>query len=194
MKVLITGTNGFLGHYIVGQLLNNHHRVIATARGDNKLSFEHANLLYEEMDFTDAAKVRSIFEKHKPSHIIHAGAISKPDDCERNKPLADKVNIDGTAILLAAAKQYAAAFLFCSTDFVFDGVRGMYTEEEEGNPVNYYGVTKLKAEALVKQYEHQWSIVRTVLVYGKAFNKHNNIVTIIKEKLEKGETYSVFCD
>ena len=81
-----------------------------------------------------------------------------------------------------------------STDFVFDGEKGMYKEEDVVQPVNYYGETKVKAEELVQQYEHNWSIVRTVLVYGKPFNKRNNILTIVREKLENGEDYAVFND
>ncbi|GAB2815773.1 SDR family oxidoreductase [Ferruginibacter profundus] len=194
MKVLITGANGFLGYYVVEQLLNNNHVVIATGKGERRLPFVHHHFIYEELDFTDAGAVTVIFAKHRPTHIIHAGAISKPDECELNKPVADKVNIDGTAILLAAAEEYHAAFLFCSTDFIFDGIKGMYNEEDAPAPVNYYGETKVKAEALVQQYPQQWSIVRTVLNYGKPFNKRNNILTIVREKLERGEAYQVFHD
>jgi len=194
MKVLITGANGFLGYYMVEQLLKNNHVVIATGKGESKLPFTNEHFVYEAMDFTAVEAVTTVFEKHQPTHIIHAGAISKPDECEVNKPLADAINIEGTAILLRAAKEYAATFLFCSTDFVFDGERGMYAEDDTPNPVNYYGLTKLRAEALVKQYEYNWSIVRTVLNYGKPFNKRNNIVTIVREKLERGEVYEVFND
>ena len=194
MKILITGTNGFLGHYIIEKLISCNHFVIATSKGANRLAFVHANFIYEEMDFTNEETVNAIFNKHKPEYIIHAGAVSKPDDCEKDKPLAGKINIDGTAVLLNTAKKYGAGFLFMSTDFVFDGVTGMYTETDTVNPVNYYGETKVKAEELVKQYEHGWSIVRTVLVYGKPFNKRNNILTVIREKLEKGEAYDVFND
>ncbi|MGG9963541.1 SDR family oxidoreductase [Ferruginibacter sp. SUN106] len=194
MKILITGANGFLSYYMVDQLLNNNHTVIATGKGESRLPFIHPHFMYEELDFTNAGAVAAIFAKHQPTHIIHAGAISKPDECELNKPVADKVNIEGTAILLAAAKDYAAVFLFCSTDFIFDGIKGMYNEEDTPAPVNYYGETKVKAEALVQQYPHHWNIVRTVLNYGKPFNKRNNILTIVQEKLEKGEAYEVFHD
>jgi dTDP-4-dehydrorhamnose reductase len=194
MKILITGTNGFLGHYIIEKLISLNHSVIATSKGVNRLALTHPNFIYEEMDFTNEEMVNTIFKKHQPGYIVHAGAVSKPDDCDKDKPLADKINIDGTAILLNAAKKYGTAFLFMSTDFVFDGERGMYRETDSVNPVNYYGETKVKAEGLVKQYEHTWSIVRTVLVYGKPFNKRNNILTVIREKLEKGEAYEVFND
>jgi len=194
MKILITGVNGFLGNYFIEQLLKSDHKVIATNRGQSKVDFSHENFIYEEMDFTDVALVNAILQKHQPSHIIHSGAMSKPDDCEKNKPLADKINIDGTAIMLQAAKAIGAGFLFMSTDFIFDGATGMYTETAVANPVNYYGETKVKAEGLVTQYEHNWSIVRTVLVYGKPYNKRNNILTIVREKLENGESYDVFND
>ncbi|MEI9958992.1 MAG: SDR family oxidoreductase [Ferruginibacter sp.] len=194
MKICITGVNGFLGNYFIEQLLKSGHQVIATNRGQSKVNFAHENFIYEEMDFTDAALVNAILQKHQPAYVIHSGAMSKPDDCEKNKPLADKINIDGTAIMLQAAKAIGAGFLFMSTDFIFDGATGMYTETATTNPVNYYGETKVKAEALVTQYEHNWSIVRTVLVYGKPYNKRNNILTIVREKLENGESYDVFND
>jgi dTDP-4-dehydrorhamnose reductase len=70
----------------------------------------------------------------------------------------------------------------------------MYREDDVPGPVNYYGRTKLEAEEAVKEYEHDWTIVRTVLVYGKNHSGHNNLLKIVKEKLEKGEEYKVFDD
>jgi dTDP-4-dehydrorhamnose reductase len=194
MKIIITGANGFLSYYIIEKLITSGQLVIATSKGPNRLPFVSPFFIYEEMDFTDATTVATIFKKHKPTHIIHTGAISKPDECEMNKPLADKINVEGTAILLHAAKKYAASFLFMSTDFIFDGERGMYTENDIANPVNYYGETKVKAEQLVNKYPYRWSIVRTVLGYGKTFSGRHNVITAVKEKLEKGEAYNMFND
>jgi len=194
MKILITGANGFLGYYLIEKLIQLNHHVIATGKGESRLAFTDPNFIYEEMDFTNEQMVNTIFKKHQPEHIIHAGAISKPDECELDRHTADKINVGGTAILLQAAKKYGAHFLFISTDFVFDGEKGMYEETAAVNPVNYYGITKVAGEEMVKQYEDTWSIVRTVLVYGKPFNKKNNILTVVREKLEKGEAYSVFND
>ncbi|MGC4099759.1 SDR family oxidoreductase [Ferruginibacter sp.] len=194
MKILITGINGFLGYYFAEQLINNQHHVIATGKGPCRLPFNNIAFIYEDMDFTDAAAVQEIFGRYQPDAVLHAGAISKPDECEQNRALADKVNIEGTAIMLQTAAQYHCSFLFMSTDFVFDGEKGMYTETDAVNAVNYYGETKIKAEQLVMQYPYNWSIVRTVLVYGKPYNKRNNILTIVRDKLEKGEPYEVFND
>ena len=70
----------------------------------------------------------------------------------------------------------------------------MYNENDIPAPVNYYGRTKLEAEEAVKEYEYDWTIVRTVLVYGKNHSGHNNILKIVKEKLDKGEKYNVVDD
>lgn len=195
MKVLITGANGFLGYYLTEKLLSNGFVVVATGKGDGRLPFlSEKNFFYEPMDFTDPYAVHDVFEKHQPQIVVHAGAMSKPDDCELNQWQAYLVNVEGTVTTLVNAAEQKSFFLFVSTDFVFDGETGMYKEEDETRPVNYYGKTKTEAEELVKDYEHEWAIVRTVMVYGKPILSRANILSIVKEKLEKGERYNVVDD
>lgn len=184
-----------MGHYLTAQLLQKKYQVIATGRGACRLPFTHIqHFEYSVMDFTDPSQVESVFDKYQPDIVIHAGAMSKPDDCELEQELAKKINVEGTVLLLKNATKYKALFIYVSTDFVFDGDKGMYSEEDLANPVNYYGKTKLQAEAFVKDYAHSWAIARTVLVYGKPLTGRNNILTIVKEKLEKGEEYRVVSD
>ncbi len=133
-------------------------------------------------------------EQHKPHVIVHAGALSKPDDCENNKPFAFETNTAATKHLLNYATLYQSFFVFLSTDFIFDGVSGMYKEEDAAAPVNYYGKTKLLAEAAVKNYKFKWCIVRTVLVYGNPQGGRHNLVSLVAEKLKNGEEYQVFTD
>jgi len=92
------------------------------------------------------------------------------------------------------AAEYKSFFIFISTDFVFSGDTGIYKEDDERQPVNYYGRTKMEAEDAVMDYEYDWSIVRTVLVYGKPQAGRDNILTVVKNKLEKGEGYNIFND
>lgn len=195
MKILITGANGFLGYYLVEQLLHKQYEVIATGRGPCRLPFsDHSNFQYEEMDFTDPFSIHDIFEKIKPEVVVHAGAMSKPDECEMDQMKAYLVNVEGTVQLLINAEDLKSFFIFLSTDFVFDGEKGMYKEGDAPRPVNYYGQTKLEAEEAVKEYEYNWAIIRTVLVYGKNRSGHNNILKIVKDRLQKKEEYDLVDD
>lgn len=195
MKILITGANGFLGYYLVKQLLEKGIYVIATGKGDGRLPFSyHSNFIYREMDFTDPFRVQDVFKEINPDVVIHSGAMSKPDECELKQWEAYLVNVEGTLSVLLNAAEYKSHFIFLSTDFVFDGEKGMYAEDDVVNPVNYYGKTKLEAEDAVKEYEHDWTIVRTITVYGKTHSGRASFPELIKEKLLKGESYQIFND
>ncbi|RYG51586.1 MAG: SDR family oxidoreductase [Chitinophagaceae bacterium] len=195
MNVLITGANGFLGNYLVGKMLQENCRVIATGKGENRLPFEDSDRFkYVELDFTDPYAVHDVFEEHKPGVVIHAGAMGKPDECEEQQWQAYLVKVEGTVTMLMNAAEQKSFFVYVSTDFIFDGVKGEYSEEDATNPVNYYGKTKQEAEEAVTEYEGNWAIVRTVLLYGQPLSGRSNILTIVKEKLEQGLSYNVVDD
>ena len=195
MRILVTGANGFLGHYLCKQLIERGHEVIATGRGDCRLPFgDHTSFQYASMDFTDPFAVHDVFEKYHPDVVVHAGAMSKVDECEQNQWQAYVTNVEGTVTMLLNAEEQHCFFVFVSTDFIFDGEQGMYKEDDRPGPVNFYGKTKLEGEEAVKEYEFDWAIVRTILVYGKPVRGKANLLTIVKEKLEKGEEYNVVND
>jgi dTDP-4-dehydrorhamnose reductase len=195
MKILLTGANGFLGHYLVQQLLAKNFSVIATGRGECRLPFTgQKNFSYQSMDFTDPYSIHDVFEKIKPDVVVHAGAMGKPDECEMNQMKAYMTNVEGTVHLLTNAEEWKSFFVFLSTDFVFAGDKGSYNEADAPGPVNYYGRTKMEAEQAVQEYAHDFAIVRTVLVYGKNNTGRSNILTLVKEKLEKGEEHNVVDD
>ncbi len=195
MKILLTGANGFLGHYLAKQLLNKEHEVIATGKGECRLPFTgHKNFRYAAMDFTDPFAVHDVFEKYSPGVVVHAGAMSKVDECEQNQWEAYRANVEGTITMLINAEAHHCFFIFISTDFIFDGRQSMYSEEDMPGPVNFYGKTKLEAEEAVLEYEHDWAIIRTILVYGDPLSGKDNILTVTRKKLEKGERYNVVSD
>jgi len=195
MRILLTGANGFLGYYLTKQLLEREHEVIATGKGECRLPFTDNKLFrYEPMDFTDPFAVHDVFDKYRPGVVVHAGAMSKVDECEQDQLQAYVTNVEGTVTMLLNAEEYKSFFVFVSTDFIFDGVKGMYNEDDLPGPVNFYGKTKLEAEESVKEYEYEWAIARTILVYGKPITGKSNILTVVKEKLEKGEEYNVVND
>lgn len=192
--VLVTGANGFVGWYLVRDLLEKMYRVVATGKGESRLPFQNSNLLYEPLDFTDKEAVHGFFKKYEPKVVIHAGAMGKPDDCELNRQAAFETNVAGTENLLTAAEACSSYFVFISTDFVFEGKSLHYKENDALNPVNYYGQTKLLAESAVKKYPFKWSIIRTIMVYGKPMSGRQNLLTIVADTLKNGTHYRVFND
>jgi dTDP-4-dehydrorhamnose reductase len=192
--VLITGANGFVGYYLIQQLLDKNFAVVATGKGGNRLPYQQENFCYRSLDFTSKENVAAVFQDVKPQVVVHCGAISKPDECEQNRKAAFLSNVTGTINLLEASAAIQAHFVFLSTDFVFSGDRGFYQEEDERLPVNYYGETKVLAEDEVRQYPFRWSIVRTVLVYGKTFSGRENIVTNTAIALQQGKALKIFDD
>ena len=194
-RILLTGANGFLGQHLSGCLLESGYELIATGKGPCRLPYSgHPGFVYEEMDFTDPVQVQEVFSRRSPGYIIHAGAMTSPDACEQHREKAWAVNTEGTRLLLQAAEKKALPFCFISTDFVFSGATGMYREEEATGPVNYYGYTKQEAEKRVQASDLPWSVVRTVLVYGPPQPGRGNLLSLVKNKLEKGERLRVVDD
>lgn len=195
MKVLITGSNGLLGQYLVQRLAAlPGYDVIATGRGANRLR-QQEGYRYESVNLADEAAVKGLIERSQPDVIVHAAAMTQADDCERNKDSCWMVNVTATRYLLQGAEKSGAFFLFLSTDFVFDGLAGPYREDDPVNPVNYYGASKAAAERIVKQSKAAWAIARTVLVYGVADDpRRSNIITWVKSNLEQKKKLKVVND
>jgi dTDP-4-dehydrorhamnose reductase len=195
MKILITGANGFLGFYLSTQLLQKGYEIIATGKGECRLPFiNKKGFEYVCMDFTNPYSVHDVFDKYKPGIVVHAGAMTNVDKCELEQWQAFLTNVEGTVTLLLNAAEQKCFFIFVSTDFVFDGKKGTYMEDDPVAAVNFYGKTKSEAEDAVKEYEFEWAIVRTSLVYGHPISEKGNILSVVKEKLEKGEEYKVVND
>ncbi len=196
MKVLVTGANGLLGRHLLKKLVEKGYDVIATAKGESKInSLSGSNFKFLSLDITDGAAVNKLMNEVRPDVLLHAAAMTQVDECELNKIDCWNTNVTATRFLIDSAKEANSRIIFISTDFVFDGLHGPYKEEDEPNPVNYYGSSKLAAEKAVMESGLDWAIVRTVLVVGNTQDgQRQNILTWVKEKLEKGETIKVVDD
>ncbi|MBK7679771.1 MAG: SDR family oxidoreductase [Chitinophagaceae bacterium] len=195
MKILLTGANGFLGQYLSAQLLEKGYHVMATGKGESRLGIKGRDRFhYKSMDFTNPFDIHDVFTEYKPDIVVHAGAMTKVDECETEQWQAYLTNVEGTITMLLNAEEQKSFFLFVSTDFVFDGETGTYTEADIPNPVNFYGKTKAEAEDAVKEYDYEWAIVRTSLVYGQPIGGRSNLLTVVQQKLNNGEKYKVVND
>jgi len=196
MKIAITGTNGLLGQHLVHLLLTQGYQVVALAKGEDRNSFEsHPNYKYYSADVTEDFDLHDVSCIEKPDILVHAAAITQVDECELNQDNCWEVNVQGTVRALVAAELYSKRFIYVSTDFVFNGETGNYSEIDEASPVSYYGVTKLQAESFVTDCEIPWAIVRTCLVYGNALSgTRSNIISWVRQNLEQGKTIKVVSD
>ncbi len=195
-KILITGSNGLLGQKLVQLLIEKEGvELIATAAGNNRLKNEHSDYLYESMDVTSEQNVNKIFDKYQPDILIHTAAMTNVDTCETDLQGCQKLNVDSVQYLISACKKYDTFFCHLSTDFIFDGEAGPYTEEAKANPISVYGESKLKAEELLIQSDIRWAIARTVLVFGIVSDmSRSNIILWVKKSLEDRKNIKVVTD
>ncbi|MEP7142151.1 MAG: SDR family oxidoreductase [Ferruginibacter sp.] len=197
MKILITGANGLLGQHLVKLLTEaTGHDIIATGRSVSRIPFSPSGRYhYFPLDITNGMDVTSFIGLHQPGIIIHTAAITQVDDCESDKVACWNTNVTATRFLISAAESIHARFIYVSTDFVFDGLGGPYSETVVPGPINYYGSTKLAAEKSVMESGLNWCIVRTVLVYGNILTgNRSNIISWVKENLEVGKKIKVVID
>ncbi|MFT7101030.1 MAG: dTDP-4-dehydrorhamnose reductase, partial [Bacteroidia bacterium] len=194
-KVLITGSNGLLGQKLLDLYLEEKNVVlIATARGVNRYPIKEG-YTYTSLDVTNVRNVNDVISLHAPDTIIHTAALTNVDACEEDKEGAERLNVDAVHNLVDAANDVGAHFIHLSTDFIFNGEAGPYTEDAEPDPLSYYGETKLAAENIIKHQSNKWSIARTVLVYGIVHDmSRSNIILWAKGALEKGQPINVVND
>lgn len=193
--VLITGSNGLLGQKLVELLVKQPTvNVIATARGENRLPFKEG-YAYHSMDITQRDEVQAVIEQTRPDSIIHGAAMTNVDQCESEKEACWLQNMTAVQYLIEACRQHNIFLCHVSTDFIFDGAAGPYTEEGEANPLSFYGWSKYAAEKAVQHSGIRWAIARTVLVYGIAYDmSRSNIILWVKKSLEDGKNIKVVTD
>lgn len=193
--ILITGSNGLLGQKLVELLIQQPTiKVIATARGENRLPFKEGYDYYC-MDITNRDEVVSVIEKTLPDAVIHGAAMTNVDQCESEKEACWSQNVTAVQYIAEVCHKHDIFLCHVSTDFIFDGASGPYTEEGEANPLSFYGWSKYAAEKLVQHSGIRWAIARTVLVYGIAYDmSRSNIILWVKKSLEEGKNIKVVTD
>ena len=195
MRILITGSNGLLGQKIVKICLKRGTDFLATSNGKNRnqdCPFDN----YQEMDITNQNRISEIFNTYNPTHIIHTAALTNVDYCELNPEECQEVNVNATRKLWEEAQKIKAHFQLLSTDFIFDGLKGNYKETDEPSAVSIYGQSKVDAEqVLIQSQNDNWSIARTIIVYGTANNlSRTNIVLWSIDALTKGDPMKIIND
>lgn len=193
--ILITGSNGLLGQKLTDLYLQHPEKpFVATGKGANRHPIK-VGYVYEDADITDHGRMRELVEKYRPTAIIHTAAMTNVDACETDKEVCVALNIDAVENLAKLSTEFGARLIHLSTDFIFDGTHPMYTEEEEPNPLSYYGWSKWEGEKRVMQFAKDFAILRTVLVYGVVADmSRSNIVLWAYNTLKNGSPAKVVND
>jgi len=194
-KILITGSNGLLGQKLVNLFSKiDAYQVFAISRGDNR-NETAVQFTYHNIDITDAKKLENFIENIEPHFIINCAAMTNVDECEKEQTNCSLINVKAVETLVNCAKRYDTHLIHISTDFIFDGENGPYNEDDTPNPINYYGLSKLKAEEIIVQNEIKHTILRTILVYGIVDNmSRNNIVSWVKSAIENKQQITIVDD
>ncbi|MFK7786155.1 MAG: NAD(P)-dependent oxidoreductase [Crocinitomicaceae bacterium] len=195
MKILITGSNGLLGQKLVDYCIKEGVDFVPTSKGENRNS-KCPEDLYMMMDITNREEVLNVVSDVNPTHVIHTAAMTNVDQCELNPKDCELINVTSVKYLVEACNKINAHFQLLSTDFVFDGEKGNYSEEDQMNPLSAYAKSKVDAEGVVNnESTTDNSIVRTIIVYGNAENlTKSNIIAWAKSALEKGDPLTIVDD
>lgn len=194
-KIVITGSNGLLGQSLVNLLLKNknEYQVFGFSKGANRSGREDFD--YISIDITDEKILKKTLLEINPDAIVNTAAMTQVDDCEIHKTECDILNVDVVKWLKEISEIINCHLIHLSTDFIFDGEKGYYKENDEPNPLSYYGLSKVKSEEILLNSTIDFTILRTILVYGKVFDmSRTNIVIWVKEMLENAKEITIVND
>lgn len=194
VKILLTGATGLLGYNILNLLADKGYKIIA-AYHRTPIEFSGDNVDWVSIDLENELEIVNNILNIKPDVIMHVAAYTDVDGCEINKEKAFKVNYLATKAISHISMKTHAYLVYVSTDYVFDGEKGMYKESDLPNPVNYYGLTKLLGEtAILSMLPESSLVLRTSGLYGYSPTGKKNFGINALEKLVKGEEVHAFYD
>ena len=185
---LVTGASGFLG-FNFGATPHADHLVALTRSDQLPIGFKShvvADLLNEHQ-LTEAIEVV------RPNYILHAGALASHEECEQNPELAHAVNVESTEVLAQVARKVGSKFIYISTDAVFDGKHGNYTETDLPAPFSVYGRTKLQGESVALEVNPDSLILRTNF-FGWSPNGTRSILEFFVNNLDRDNPIDGFTD
>jgi len=175
ISILIIGGSGQLGSNLIKSFSKSEHQlnfqVFATYN-------QHKTEGLDFLDITDKNSIRKIFEKYKPNIVIQTSTLTYVEQCEEDKELANKINVTGTQNVVDLCEEFNSKIVYISTDYVFDGKNGPFSEDDTPNPLNHYGKTKLEAEKIVKTLKN-FLIIRTAWINDVNTTSKNFVMQVI---------------
>jgi dTDP-4-dehydrorhamnose reductase len=193
-RLLVVGSNGLLGQKVVELFVRGSSAEITASSVEPAPVRPLHSVSYRQADITSKKDVKALVAAVEPGVIINCAAMTNVDACETERELAWKINVSGVEHLADAATRLNAALVHISTDYVFDGKRGPYAEDDRPEPLSYYGKTKLASENLLRASDLQHLILRTMVLYGHAEGVKANFALWLIDSLQKKRSVTVVDD
>lgn len=184
--LLLTGATGYIGRRLAPAFQGPFRvfRASRTAAGPGAL----------DLDLADPDSIRRAFDAAAPKVVVHTAAESDPDACERDPERAKRMNVDAVKTLAMLCGASGARLVHFSTDLVFDGERGWYSEDDSPAPLGAYARGKLASEEAALARAPGAAVLRVSTAYGRPVGGRPGFVDGMRDKLSRGEPVTAFTD
>jgi dTDP-4-dehydrorhamnose reductase len=188
MKYIVNGSAGLIGNQLIFDLQQSGQIVYSCYNNTKPLCG-----IPTKLDLLNLKDISITFKKIQPDVIIHSAALTDVEECEIEPKLANLINTKATEIIAKETERLDSYLIYLSTDYVFDGKKGLYNETDFTNPLNHYGKTKLAGEKTVETNTSKWSIIRTSTPFGTNSSKKAFPVWLL-ENLQKNKEVNILED
>jgi dTDP-4-dehydrorhamnose reductase len=188
--ILITGASGFLGQILTLALAREHH--VVAGFHNTRPRLERGEIV--PLDVTQPDQLADQFRRLKPDLVVHGAALSQPDACEKAPDRAHSVIVDGSRSMALAARELGFRLIHISTDLVFDGTKGNYTEEDPVRGISVYSRAKIEAETIVRELAPGAVILRIGVLYGPGNCHYPGFVDTVMARWRSGQPMTFYVD
>jgi len=174
MKILVIGASGLVGSHVLAEALSRGHEALGTYR-----NFPIQNLV--QLDLANESQTRVLLESFKPEWVVHAAGWTWVDGCEKDPGRAMRENYEQPVMVARLCKEIGIRMVYFSTTYVFDGIRGPYTESDNPSPINVYGASKWDAEKEITAILTSCALVpRVICVWGIEYQRKNFVYQVVQ--------------
>ncbi len=193
-KILVTGANGVLGYAVARHFHRAGDTLLLTGIERDCPAAGEVDCNYEILDITDRAALNAIIDRFAPDVLINCAAFTSVDGCEMKTELSRRINHDAPAAMAQLCAGSSTIFVHYSSDYVFDGANGPYSEADPVNPINEYGRQKLAAERDIMSVTDNALIIRTNVLFGRAAVEQASFVSFVVNTLRAGKPANIVFD
>ena len=191
-KVIVFGSNGLLGQSLINKFSKDYN-VVAASKTARKLTIK-PGVPFHQVNIINRQEVDEFLHSERPDIIINAAAYTNVDGSETEKELCWNTNVRAVENIMDAAELFKPVVVQISTDYVFDGTKGNYTETDAVNPMGNYARSKMAAENILTSGHLEYLIARTQVLYGFGRKVKLNFATWVISRLDNNKRIRVVND